>query len=101
MRYYTQLVFVRPGWEDAFHEFEDHVLPLLAKYGGQLLLRWRHTPGVAIDSAVGNPYEIHLVTFPTADDFRKYAGDDTRTNYLHLKNDAVERVMLIEGRLIS
>jgi hypothetical protein len=24
MRYYTQLVFVRPGREEAFQEFEDH-----------------------------------------------------------------------------
>ena len=101
MRYYTQLVFVRPGREEAFHEFEDHVLPLLAKYGGQLLLRWRYTPGVAIDTVVGHPYEIHLVTFPTADDFRRYANDDTRSSYLHLKSSAVERVMLIEGGLLS
>ena len=26
MCYYTQLVFVRPGREEAFHEFENHVL---------------------------------------------------------------------------
>ena len=101
MRYYTQLVFVRPGKEEAFHEFEDHVLPLLAMYGGQLLLRWRYTPGVVIDTTVGDPYEVHLVAFPTADDFRRYASDDTRTTYLHLKDSAVERVMLIEGVLLS
>ena len=101
MRYYTQLVFVRPGREEDFHEFEDHVLPLLTKYSGQLLLRWRYTPGTVIATAVGNPYEIHLVAFPTADHFRRYASDDTRTTYLHLKNSAVERVMLIEGGLLS
>jgi len=101
MRYYTQLVFVRPGKEEAFHEFEDHVLPLLAMYGGQLLLRWRYTPGVVIDTTVGDPYEVHLVAFPTADDFRRYASDNTRTTYLHLKDTAVERVMLIEGVLLS
>ena len=74
MRYYTQLVFLRPGKEAAFHEFEDHVLPLLATYGGQLLLRWRHAPGVVIETAVGDPYEVHLVAFPTAEDFRNYAN---------------------------
>ena len=101
MRYYTQLVFVRPGREEAFHEFEDHVLPVLAMYGGQLLLRWRYTPGVVIDTAVGNPYEIHLIAFPTADDFRSYANNDIRKTCLHLKDSAVERVMLIEGVLLS
>ena len=39
MIYLTQLVYVRPGEEETFREFEDAVLPLLAKYGGELLLR--------------------------------------------------------------
>ena len=101
MRYYTQLVFLRPGKEAAFHEFEDHVLPLMAIYGGQLLLRWRHAPGVVIETAVGDPYEVHLVAFPTAEDFRNYANDDARQSFLHLKDSAVERVLLIEGVLLS
>ena len=49
---------------------------------------------------MGDPYEVHVVAFPTADDFRRYANDETRTTYLHLKDSAVERVMLIEGGLL-
>lgn len=39
MRYYTQLIFIKPGSEAMFHEFEDAVLPLLARHGGRLLFR--------------------------------------------------------------
>ena len=41
------------------------------------------------------------VAFPTADDFRRYTRDDTRSSYLRLESNAVERVMLIEGGLLS
>ena len=101
MRYYTQLVFVKPGQEERFHEFEDHVLPLLDLYGGRLLLRWRRTEGCVIGSDAGeDPYEVHLVTFPTRTDFEAYSNDDARRSYLYLKDASVERVILVEGARI-
>ena len=99
--YYTQLVYVRSGWEDAFHAFEDHVLPLLADHGGQLVLRWRRTPETVIESSADAPYEVHLITFPTSDHFREYLNDESRKALLHLKDGAVERVLLIEGEALT
>ncbi len=101
MLFYTQLVFVRPGREPDFHEFEEKVLPLLGRYGGQLLLRWRRTPETTIETSVGDPYEVHLVSFPTAEAFRSYASNETRKAFLHLKDNAVERVLLIEGTQLA
>ncbi len=97
MIYYTQLIFVRAGKEDSFHTFEDHVLPLLEKYKGNLLLRLRPSVGTVIAAAGGHPYEVHIVAFATKADFEAYAGDEERQRYLSLKEDSVERVMLIEG----
>ena len=100
MLYYTQLIFLKPGRADVFHRFEDHVLPLLEQYNGRMLLRWRRTPDCVIESAVGDPYEVHLVAFATAADFANYVNDGTRTSFLHLKDESVERVLLIEGAQI-
>jgi antibiotic biosynthesis monooxygenase (ABM) superfamily enzyme len=97
MRYYTQLIFLKPGQADVFHRFEEHVLPLLEKYNGRMLLRWRRTQEGVIETAVGDPYEVHLVAFASVDDFTGYVNDDTRKSWLHLKDAAVERILLIEG----
>ena len=99
MRYYTQLVYVTPGQEARFHEFENHVLPLMARYGGRLLLRWRRTEGCVIASDLGDPYEVHLVAFPSEADFERYLNDDIRRSFAHLKDASVDRVMLVEGTL--
>jgi hypothetical protein len=98
MLYYTQVIFVKPGQEAVFEQFEAHVLPLLEQYRGELLLRWRQTADGVIHSSMGAPYEVHLVTFPTVDDFKAYAQDRTRQSFLHLKDSSVEKVLLIEGR---
>jgi hypothetical protein len=95
--YYTQLIFVKPGQEAVFERFEDHVLPLLEKYNGRLLLRWRQTPEGVVGAAFDAPYEVHVVSFATRDDFTAYAKDETRRSYLPLKNQSIERVLLIEG----
>jgi antibiotic biosynthesis monooxygenase (ABM) superfamily enzyme len=97
MLYYTQLIFVQEGREETFHRFEDHVLPLLKKYNGQLVCRVRLKESNIIDTSIGKPYEIHLVTFQTKDDFHAYAQDEERQKYLPLKNDSVVSAMLIEG----
>ena len=41
MVYLTQLVYLHDGREAMSREFEDVVLPLLAKHRGELLLRLR------------------------------------------------------------
>ncbi len=98
--YYTQLIFLREGKEDAFHSFEDHVLPLLAKYNGELLYRARAGRDAVITTTLGQPYEVHLITFESRQDFEAYAADEERQKHLPLKDESVERVLLIEGSAI-
>ena len=97
MTYFTQLVFVKKGKEEIFHEFEDFVLPLLARYAGRLLYRVRPAAESVLHSEVGTPYEIHLVAFPSEADFQAYAADEERQRYLGLKNESVQEVLLIRG----
>ncbi len=97
MIYYTQLIFIKAGQENSFHQFEDQVLPLLLKHHGQLLLRVRPESQAYIGDPSFKPYEIHLVSFDSKKSFEAYANDPDRTKHLSLKNQSIEKVILIEG----
>jgi hypothetical protein len=100
MLYYTQIIFIKEGQQDLFNEFESHVLPLLERYNGTLLYRVRPTDGCVIESTIEKPYELHLVSFPTREDFESYAKDSDRLKYMHLKQASIERALLIEGKML-
>jgi uncharacterized protein (DUF1330 family) len=100
MVYYTQLVYLKPGQADLFHQFEKGVLSLLEKHNGRMLVRWRRTDQGVIESAIGHPDEIHLLSFTSAEDFRNYVDDEMRMSVLHLKEASVERTLLIQGEQI-
>lgn len=100
MLYFTQFLYVRPGTEAVFHQFEESVLPLLARHGGRLLYRVRPAADAVIASEIGVPYEVHLVAFPSREAFTAYVGDPERFRYADLKNESVGRSLLIEGAAI-
>jgi uncharacterized protein (DUF1330 family) len=97
MLYYTQLIFIKEGQQEFFHQFEDLVLPLLPKHGGELLLRLRPDKNSYIGNNSISPYEVHLVSFPSKDSFEFYLNDPERAKYISLKNQSIEKVVLIEG----
>jgi hypothetical protein len=45
------------------------------------------------------PYEIHLVSFADREGFEAYRDDPERLQHMYLKDESVERVMLIEGKV--
>jgi hypothetical protein len=100
MVYYTQLIFVKQGSEDAFNSFEEKVLPLLKDHNGELVYRVRPNQDSIIESSRELPYEIHLVTFNSTADFEHYKNDPKRLSFMAIKNDSVEKVILIEGEEI-
>jgi len=95
MIYITQLIYINEGQEAAFHEFEDLAIPLIAVYGGELLLRTRG--GEKIAGTMEQPYEIHLVSFPSQEHFNRFKLDDSRKAFLHLKEESVRVAMMILG----
>ena len=100
MIYYTQLIYIRPGFEAIFDQFEDVALSLLKQHNGQLLLRCRPNQASFIETELGQPYEIHLVSFETRQDFENFAKDPERAAVLHFKDQSVEKVVLVEGKMI-
>ena len=100
MLYYTQVIFIKEGQQDKFNLFESHVLPLLSKHNGTLVYRVRPADNAVIESTIAQPYELHLVTFPERKDFEAYRDDKERMQYMHLKEESIEKAMLIEGKLL-
>ena len=93
----TQLIYVHPGKEAEFQEFESLVLPLLPRHGGELLLRLRPPPSSFVPGSLEVPYEVHLVSFETEAGLAGYSADDDRQRFLHLKNESVRSTLLFKG----
>lgn len=97
MIYITQLIYLKPGQEAVFDSFEAAVIPLIARYKGQLLLRVRPDAAAFIEGDAEPPYEIHLAAFVSEEDFEAYAKDPQRVTALPLKEASVERIVMIKG----
>jgi hypothetical protein len=97
MLFITQLVYIKEGKQELFHQFEDVAIPLISKYNGRLLLRIRPTENSFIAHDIEKPYEIHLVEFATELDFENFKQDDERKRFLHLKDQSIQSVLLIKG----
>jgi len=97
MIYYTQLIFVKKGSEADFNAFEEKVLPLLEDHNGRLIYRIRPDENSVIESNSELPYEIHLVSFISKAEFEHYKNDPKRLAFMALKNNSIEKAILIEG----
>lgn len=100
MFFITQLIYIKVGQENTFHQFEDIAIPTILKYNGQLLLRVRPTENTFIETNIEKPYEIHLVEFATENDFDNFMKDEERKRFLHLKEQSIKSVTLIKGTKI-
>jgi len=97
MIFITQLVYVKEGQEQVFHQFEEIAIPAILKYNGRLLLRVRPNEESFIEHHIDKPYEIHLVEFAGEQDFINFGKDEERKKFLHLKEQAIKSVLLIKG----
>src|SRR5437870_2396628 len=100
MIYITQLIYIKEGQENVFHQFEDVAIPIIAKYNGRLLLRVRPTDDSFIEYSMEKPYEIHLVEFDSEQDFENFKNDTERQKFLALKEQSIRAATLIQGRKI-
>jgi hypothetical protein len=97
MIFITQLIYIVDGQQDIFNQFEEIAIPAITKYNGQLLFRVRPAADAYIESSIETPYEIHLASFETENDFANFIQDEERERFLHLKNQSIRSVLLIKG----
>jgi len=57
----TQLIYINPGEESVFDEFELLMIPIIDRHQGRFLLRVKPAPDAYLLSTIQQPYEIHLV----------------------------------------
>ena len=100
MLYITQLIYIIEGKEAVFDQFEDIAIPAIARYNGQLMLRIRPAKDDIIESNTEVPYEVHLVSFPTEEDFELFKHDEERKKFLHLKEESIRASLLIKGTML-
>jgi hypothetical protein len=93
----TQLIYIKPGQEDVFDQFESVAIPLIAKYNGTLLFRVRPPADAFIEHRMDKPYEIHLVEFDDEQDFENFKLDEERKKFLHLKQQSIKASVMIKG----
>ncbi len=97
MIHLTQLIYIKEGKEETFHEFEKIAIPAILKYNGRLTLRIRPKDDSVIENNVEVPYEIHLIEFKTQKDFDNFKKDEERKKILHLKEESIASTILIQG----
>ena len=97
MIYIPQLICLLDGQEATFHEFEEVAIPLIAKYHGRLLLRYRPEASNIVAQTIASPYEIHLVEFDHEEQLDAFFQDEERKQYVHLKEQSIKSVWLIKG----
>ncbi len=79
-------LFINPGREAEFEQFETAAESIMRRYGGRLERRI----GFAGGAGPGQPHEVHIVTFPDHQSFERYRTDadlqalaDLRTRAIH------------------
>ncbi|MFM2226078.1 MAG: hypothetical protein RJA07_2280 [Bacteroidota bacterium] len=97
MIYITQLIYIKPNQETIFNQFEAIAIPIISNYNGKLMLRIRPDKHSIIDATIEQPYEIHLISFESENDFEKFMHDEERKKFLHLKEQAIQTSILIKG----
>lgn len=98
MIFVTQLIYINEGSEAVFHDFEQQAIPLIKKYNGRLLFRLRPQKSAFIEISTEPPYEVHLVSFETEEDFQRFLEDEERKQFLHLKEQSIRSAVLIQGK---
>lgn len=90
MIYITQLIYIKQHQEKMFDEFEKVSIPIISRYNGKMMLRIRPDKNSILESSIDQPYEVHVVSFETENDFERFMEDEERKNYLHLKEQSVK-----------
>ncbi|NQV70883.1 MAG: DUF1330 domain-containing protein [Pseudohongiella sp.] len=100
MIYLTQLIYIKEGQEIVFDEFESIAIPIISKYNGELILRIRPGKDALIEGTAELPYEVHLVSFQSQEDFDNFGMDEERKRFLHLKEESIRETILYQGNII-
>ena len=101
MIYITQLIYIKENQEKVFNEFEKIAIPIISKYNGKMMLRIRPESGSIVESSIEQPYEVHVVSFESENDFKSFMADEERKKHIHLKEQSIKSTFLFKGEKIG
>ena len=87
-------LFIHPGREGQFRQFETAAAHLMKKYGGHIERVIRPTTSPSTNML---PHEVHVVTFPSLERFEAYRADADLANLAALRQVAIARTEVIFG----
>jgi uncharacterized protein (DUF1330 family) len=88
------LLWARPGAEDGLIAYEDRVLRLVSEHGGRVLQRARGS------GTAGQPLEVQLLEFPSAQALDGYMTDDRRQSLAGERDKVISKTEVIEVQLV-
>ena len=89
------LLWARPGAESGLIAYEGRVLDIASGYGGRVLQRARSEGGD------GQPLEIQLLEFPTAQAVAEFMADGRRQALAGERDRVVARTEVIDVQLVG
>jgi uncharacterized protein (DUF1330 family) len=89
------LLWARPGAESGLIAYEDQVLGIASGYGGRVLQRARSEGGD------GQPLEIQLLEFPTAQAVAEFMADGRRQALADERDRVIARTEVIDVQLVG
>ena len=98
MVFITNLIYINPGQEQVFDEFEKTAIPIMSKYSGKMLARIRPAGDAFIECSIERPYEVHLGEFNSEEDFNAFLADEERLKFLQMKEQAIRSTVLVTGK---
>jgi uncharacterized protein (DUF1330 family) len=92
-------LWIRPGQEEAFEEFEQKAARRLARHGGRIDAAVRTAPnGVATGPDEAAAYEVHIVSFPDKAASDAYADDPETLAARAERARIIALTMVVPGR---
>ena len=88
------LLWARPGAEDGLIAYEDRVLGIVPEHGGRVLQRARGS------GTAGQPLEVQLLEFPSAQALDAYMTDDRRQSLADQRDKVIAKTEVIEVQLV-
>jgi uncharacterized protein (DUF1330 family) len=88
------LLWARPGAEDGLIAYEDRVLRIVPEHGGRVLQRARGS------GTAGQPLEIQLLEFPSAQALDAFMTDDRRQSLADDRDKVISKTEVIEVHLV-
>lgn len=87
-------LFIHPGHEAEFRQFETEAAHIMKKYGGRIERVIRPHASVPPGSS---PYQVHVVSFPSMAQFEAYRKDGDLAKLAPLRQSAIARTEIIVG----